>query len=381
MSTVAVKLTGDGRSAVATVVVDGPDAIDVVTSLFDNSTVAKRGFQVNKTYFGNWEWKDYREELVVCRTDNERIEVHCHGGRVAPTRILESLRENGIAEITTQQWLLRTESDPFVRAAVELLAEAKTERVLCILLDQTRGAMRRALESIRHELQREEYEQAKQSLESVIAMGDLGLRLTRPFAVVLHGPPNTGKSSLINALLGFERAIVYDQPGTTRDLVTAETAIDGWSVEFTDTAGIRESSDQIEQAGIQLAKAALSGADLVLEVVDLSASGNADASDGIASVQRESSDALVLRVGTKHDLALEPAVNSEVDVRTSAVTGDGISELMLLIVRKLVPAVPASGDAIPLSVEALAQLTSIARHVSARDGAAAVKELDSLLHG
>lgn len=380
MSTVAVKLTGDGRSAVATVVIDGPAAVDVTTTLFENPTVAKSGFRLNKTYFGTWEWKDYREELVVCRTDEERIEVHCHGGRVAPARILESLRENGVAGITTHQWLQKTESDPHVRAGLELLAEAKTERVLCILLDQTRGAMRRTLVEIRDQLHREEYEQAKQSIEEVIATGELGTRLTRPFSVVLHGPPNAGKSSLINALLGFERAIVYDQPGTTRDLVTAETAIDGWSVKFTDTAGIRESRDQIEQAGIQLAKAALSEADLILEIVDLSSQQPSDVSPGIASGQEETPDVLVLRVGTKQDVA-DTATKVDVDVNTSAVTGEGISQLMSLIVEKLVPVVPSEGSAVPLSTSVLSKLISIEQHVSVRDVATAVKEIDSLLEG
>ena len=74
-----------------------------------------------------------------------------------------------------------------------------------------------------------------------LAWEDFGLHLTRPWNVVLAGRPNVGKSSLINALLGYTRSIVFDQPGTTRDVVTAATAIDGWPIELSDTAGLRES--------------------------------------------------------------------------------------------------------------------------------------------
>jgi tRNA modification GTPase len=88
--------------------------------------------------------------------------------------------------------------------------------------------------------------------------------------VVIAGPPNVGKSSLINALLGYQRAIVFDQPGTTRDVLTATTAIDGWPVELADTAGIREGDDAIETEGVARALAEIRAADLVVEVWDAS---------------------------------------------------------------------------------------------------------------
>ena len=73
---------------------------------------------------------------------------------------------------------------------------------------------------------------------------------------MLAGRPNVGKSSLTNALLGYTRSIVFDQPGTTRDVVTATTAIDGWPIEFSDTAGLREGSEPLEAAGIERAASA-----------------------------------------------------------------------------------------------------------------------------
>ena len=76
---------------------------------------------------------------------------------------------------------------------------------------------------------------------------------SNPWRVVVFGAPNVGKSSLINALAGYERAIVSPTPGTTRDVVTVTTAIDGWPVQLSDTAGFRETQDELESAGIELA--------------------------------------------------------------------------------------------------------------------------------
>ena len=99
--------------------------------------------------------------------------------------------------------------------------------------------------------------------------------------VVIAGPPNVGKSSLINAMAGYERAIVSPLPGTTRDVVTLTTAIDGWPVQLADTAGLRASDDELESAGVKLAGAALAAADLVILVCD--ATGDLNAASEIAS--------------------------------------------------------------------------------------------------
>ena len=99
-------------------------------------------------------------------------------------------------------------------------------------------------------------------------MHPIGRHLTRPWQVVLTGPPNTGKSSLLNAILGYSRAIVDPTAGTTRDVVTAVTALDGWPVEISDTAGIRATNAAVEQAGIRLAEQRIADADLVVLVLD-----------------------------------------------------------------------------------------------------------------
>ena len=103
-----------------------------------------------------------------------------------------------------------------------------------------------------------------------LTWAEFGLHLTQPWRVVLAGRPNVGKSSLINAILGYTRSVVFDQPGTTRDVVSAPTAIDGWPIELSDTAGLRESADPIESAGVERARATLGAADLAIVLVDIS---------------------------------------------------------------------------------------------------------------
>ena len=122
------------------------------------------------------------------------------------------------------------------------MADARTERTAAILLDQYHGALGRELEEIRQANDRGETSLARRRIDDLLARAELGRHLTRSWSVVLAGRPNVGKSSLLNALAGYDRAIVHPTPGTTRDAVTFATAIDGLPVELCDTAGLRSVS-------------------------------------------------------------------------------------------------------------------------------------------
>lgn len=168
------------------------------------------------------------------------------------------------------------------------------------------------------------------------------------FTLAIVGRPNAGKSSLFNRLLEQERAIVTDIPGTTRDLVSEATAIEGVPVKLVDTAGLREGQDKVENLGIERSYQAMADADLTLVVVDLSANRE-ESRDLIEKL----ADRRPLVVGSKSDIA-EQSIDDP--MRVSALTGEGISELRREILNRLAPEgliAPESGSITSLRHEAL----------------------------
>jgi tRNA modification GTPase len=175
-------------------------------------------------------------------------------------------------------------------------------------------------------------------LQHLLALAPLGRHLTRPWRVFIAGAPNVGKSSLMNALVGYQRSIVFDQPGTTRDLLTAVTALDGWPVELVDSAGLRESEDALEAAGVARATAGMAGADLVLWVED--ATERAEVAHPRLCVG-------VLVVKNKADLLPAGAIPSDSDaLAVSALTGQGLDKLCQRIVEQMLPIPLAPGEGV-----------------------------------
>ena len=195
-----------------------------------------------------------------------------------------------------------------------------------------------------------------QQIAILLARANLGRHLVRPWRVVLAGPVNVGKSSLINALAGYGRSIVHDAPGTTRDAVTATTAIDGWPVELCDTAGLRQGGDAVERAGIERAQERLAQADLAVLVFDRGVPWSAD------------DQALVdewpgsLLVHNKRDLP-GPADDRPTGLMTSALRGDGVENLLEAIARRLVPDPPPAGAAVPFTAEQMETVYRLADEI------------------
>jgi tRNA modification GTPase len=208
---------------------------------------------------------------------------------------------------------------------------------------------------------------AQPRLEALLATAELGLRLTRPWQVVIAGRPNVGKSSLINALVGYQRAIVFDQPGTTRDVVTASTVIDGWPVALSDTAGLHAADDRLEAAGIELAKERLAHADLVIWVLDATA-----IADDLSAMVGEQVIELGLVVPAKRLVVLNKIDRApgiaipKGAIATSAMAGTGIEQLLAVISSTLVPQVPESGAAVVFTERQRAAMEAI--RLACRDG-------------
>ena len=190
-------------------------------------------------------------------------------------------------------------------------------------------------------------------LTEILASSQIGLHLTQPRKVVLAGRPNVGKSTLINALLGFERAIVFDQPGTTRDVITGMTAFDGWPFQLADTAGLRNTDDELEQAGIQRARRTVESADLVCLLLDTSCPPTPEDQELLAEFSRSETDdrPATIIVAHKADLPDQwPISIPDEAVRVSSATGVGIEKLISTIVEILIPKMPPAGTTIPITV-------------------------------
>jgi tRNA modification GTPase len=345
-----VELTSQGRGAVTTLLVEGCGARTIVDAHLraanGRSLCGCPAGQIVVGHFGAGDG----EEVVVCCRGEHCVELHCHGGRAAVAAIRQTLVAHGCRAVAWRDWLASHEADPIAAAARAALADARTERTAAILLDQYHGAPHS-----------NEPTASCESVETLLARAALGRHLTQPWRVVLAGRPNVGKSSLMNALAGYRRAIVHPSPGTTRDLVTVGTAIDGWPVELCDTAGLHAADTAVERAGVARAREALADADLVLLVLDRSLPWS--------DADQELLDAVAPRgplvVHNKCDLP--PAAGPRPPgLPVSALGGDGVEALLLAISRQLVPDPPPPGAAVPFTEEQVAYLRQLASAGRAR---------------
>lgn len=357
----AALLTPHGRGAVATVAFEGDLRSLDSAGLFHAANGRPLNRQpIDRIVFGHW-GEAPPEEVVVCRTAVDRIEINCHGGEAASERILSRLELIGVTRLPWRACIERREG-AFAADIAEALAAAATPRTAAIIARQSAGPLRAALEQLTSADWNRDRDKLLAQLDDLLRWARFGSHLTRPWTVVLYGEPNVGKSSLINALVGFERAIVFDRPGTTRDVVTAETAIDGWPVRLSDTAGLRMGAEELESAGILRAQAAVAEADLRVLVIDGSRTADQTSAWNKASFEPH------LIVLNKSDLpqVYDAELPERPMIAVSAKTGEGIHDLMSRMAATLAPAVPSDDEAVPVS-ERQVEAIKVARTAIERD--------------
>jgi tRNA modification GTPase len=162
------------------------------------------------------------------------------------------------------------------------------------------------------------------TVDSLLATADQGRVLREGARTVIFGPPNVGKSSLLNRLLGFERAIVSASPGTTRDTIEETISLSGIPLRLVDTAGVREAADHVEAQGIERTARQIGDADLLLEIADASLPRTAPTAIPASAAQR-------LLVLNKTDLGEHPSWQDADAVRLSCATGHGLDTLSIKI--------------------------------------------------
>ena len=344
--TIAAVATAPGRAGVAVVRVSGPEAFDVVARLAGR--VPAPGRVSLRKILDPSGGAVVDEALVLAfkaprsYTGEDVAEIQCHGGAVTPRRVLEACFAAGARLARrgefTERALLNGRIDYDQAEAVLDLVDAKTDRAadaaLAGLDGRARHAVRELYEAaldlsarLEHALDVDEgalppdfaadiasrVGELRGRLEAAIGKAKERKILRDGALVVLAGPPNAGKSSLMNALLGENRVLVSDTPGTTRDSVEAWLDLDGWPIRLVDTAGLRTTADAIEAEGVRRAEALIARADVVVSLVP----------------GAEAHGAAVVSVHAKCDLGRGDGLN------VSAKTGEGLGDLRREIVARL----------------------------------------------
>lgn len=298
-------------------------------------------------------------------TGEDVVEFQFHGSPVLVQRVLSSLFAYGIAPAEpgefTKRAFLNGKIDLAQAEAIGDLINARSEHALKIASEQLQGRFSQAIESLGEPLRGalaeveaaidfpdEDIEPAKkqqiaqtckdaqQAITNFLASYTFGHAVKEGFRVLLCGRPNAGKSSILNLILGKERAIVTEFSGTTRDLIEEEAVLSGYRFIFCDSAGLREASDKAESIGIELAKNKIPWADLVLVVVDASDKSQ-DWKDLIEEIR--ASNKKIWMVTNKIDLNKNALAEFFCDSKVcaqnfylSAKTGDGFDSLVVALV-------------------------------------------------
>ncbi|MED5286965.1 MAG: GTPase, partial [Planctomycetota bacterium] len=240
-----------------------------------------------------------------------------------------------------------------------------------ILARQAMGALSTTVDQIGQLIREGAFCEAKSRAMQLRTTWSWGLRILRPPRVAFCGRPNVGKSSLINAILGYERSIVVDQPGTTRDLVMERAIIGGWPVELIDTAGLRSSTrDPLEEQGIGRARHILKEVDGIVAVSSFPDCQTVKLPDEIQTP--------VLQVWNKSDLCSEVRPACDV-LMTSVLENQGISDLLSQLQAMLIPR-GTPPDAIIFTDRQKQHLETVISALSKSDGRTALQGLTDLKH-
>lgn len=283
-------------------------------------------------------------------TGEDIVEISCHGGMFVTRRVLERLYECGAipaepGEFTKRAFLngrmdltqaeavmdiISSSSDLALKAAGEQLEGAIGRQVaaMCDQLIQVLAHVEAYIDFPDEDISPDTVSQlidsakkVKATIIKLLGTSEQGRILREGIRTVIIGKPNVGKSSLLNLLLGYERAIVSDIEGTTRDTVEEGIHLGGLALRLIDTAGLRESDDVVEQAGIERTGRAIASADLIIEVVDVSQPKPVESSPAA------SPEVPFIRVLNKSDRKMDVSWQGEEGVRFSCLQDYGRAEL------------------------------------------------------
>lgn len=362
--TIAAVATASGRGGVAIVRVSGPDAFAIAERLTGRRP-RPRQVSLDSVRVNLGPNATLIDTAVVIAfkgpnsyTGEDVVEFQCHGGTVAPRRVLEACFAAGArlarrGEFTERAFLNGKITYEQAEGILDLV-NAKTDRAADAALAGLAGARRAEMRAIYDELlalsstvehaldvsEEELPEGFAEELRAGVVSADARMKsalrrfregkiLRDGALVVIAGPPNAGKSSLMNALLGERRAIVSDVPGTTRDSIEEWLDVGGWPVRLVDTAGLRETDDAIEGEGVERARELMSKADVVIRLIPAPLAIPVSLSP-LATSCGAAAGGFVIDVLSKCDLSssLQPSTFSlSSSIPVSSKTGEGLDAL------------------------------------------------------
>ena len=370
--TIAAIATAPGEGAIAVVRVSGPESLSIADRVFRGKGPPPSSRPGQSFLHGNIQGADGVADEVILLiyrsphsyTREDAIEIQGHGGTAATRRILRSVLDAGARTAEpgefTKRAFLNGRMDLLQAEAVLDLIRARSDRAADAALEQMQGNLSRSFDKLYGDLLElaadlettldfsedelpdsvtrdiiARMKTVEAEFKQLLATWDEGHLLREGALVVIAGKPNVGKSTLLNALLGKERAIVTPIAGTTRDTIEEQMVICGYTVRLVDTAGIRDTSCEIEGEGVRRAKHIISHADLTLYVIDGSESFGEDDQDRINGLSKRNTIIVNNKADLQNKATNHPFASTSSVVTISALESQGIDALKDAIVKSL----------------------------------------------
>jgi tRNA modification GTPase len=301
--TIAAISTPPGEGGISIIRISGSRAIQIAEAVFSGKVSSYDSHTAHLGMVRDREGKRLDEALLLLMraprsyTGEDTVELQCHGGMLASKKVLEACLAAGARGALPGEFTLKAfmngKLDLAQAEAVQKLISAKNEQAFAAATKHLEGALSKKIEAFQKELvdlaaileawvdfpeegiefaSKEQIltrlEHLQREMGALLETFEDGKKIDQGISLCIVGPPNAGKSSLLNALLGQERAIVTPIAGTTRDLIHEEMTLGGLHFQLTDTAGIRHTEEVVEAEGIRRSKAAIQTADIILLVID-----------------------------------------------------------------------------------------------------------------